>query len=388
MLHWTQQIGCWLGRVYSVCSTRLVELIHHVIRAIYGCFSKTSQEQQSPLPITRSNNIEEGNIKEQDNTPADASLLFSEENEEELEEEPNVDLSFFSSEEEQCLEQKEDLSPKKEEAMLALPETGSELFNLPKQTARFYQFSRYRRRYEKYPLKAWSETPKPSCIPTQTVASHEKKLDPVASKNQRIPKIIECGGQGNCQLLSILKGLEKQYMHLLKPIPFTAQKLRHMGVEFARQQIDQRGAYAQDILGYLDSDRQEYNSSLTHVIDLLEKEMAKNETALKHKTISPAQHAQQKKRLQEKYSKSITHVEKSLIHTDKEFLQHLEKDGFWCSTIHLFTLSILLELPIHVKQGAEGVKGHDVQEFNPTDSTKEPIHLYRTQSHYQYLFYS
>jgi len=76
-----------------------------------------------------------------------------------------------------------------------------------------------------------------------------------------------------------------------------------------------------------------------------------------------------------------------MIRTDAEFIKHLEKPGFACSTSHLFALSILLELPIFVHEQG-GVKGHDVQMFNPTNSIEKPIHLYRVaKMHYQYILF-
>jgi hypothetical protein len=170
-----------------------------------------------------------------------------------------------------------------------------------------------------------------------------------------------------------------------------ASKLRKMGVEFARKQIDTCGQYASEILGYIDSDRREYNRSF---IEPIEQNMRKDSEkikksfqAVKAKKLSNALYEMQKKEHKNKYKRILDKLKKTVLRTDEEFLNSAEKDGFHCSTLHLFALSILLKLPIYVKE-QQGVKNHDTQQFNPTQSTEPPIHLYRVGNlHYQYIFY-
>ena len=97
------------------------------------------------------------------------------------------------------------------------------------------------------------------------------------------PIYYDNAGKGNCQLLSILKGLELQYPELLKDHRkgqtgnLTAQKLRQMGVDFMREQLDTAGEYVEDVLGYLDSDRREFNRAQ---IDPVERNMQRDKAKI------------------------------------------------------------------------------------------------------------
>jgi hypothetical protein len=208
------------------------------------------------------------------------------------------------------------------------------------------------------------------------------------------PIIIEAGGGGDCQLLSILKGLEMQYPELMqheenqKVVKLTASKLREIGVAFAREQIDRCGIYAEAILGLVDSDRREYNEAVTSEVEQnLNNERANLEQDLSDKKINAEDYIKQRKKIEEKTSEIMQELENHLIDTDAEFLNYLEKEGFFCSTLHLFALSVKFKLPIYVREEA-GVPGHQIQMFNPTESKKDPIHLYRVRdNHYQLILY-
>lgn len=239
-----------------------------------------------------------------------------------------------------------------------------------------------------------SATTPSTAVPSKSPSSRSTTIKPSSPPKPK-PIIIDNEGKGNCQLLSILKGLEMQYPNLLeyeengKKTPLTAQKLREIGVEFIREQIDKCGPYVTEILGYVDTDRKEHNQA---EIDPIEKrmndELKKIESAFKNKKISKTVYENQKKAHQDKYSKIITYLEDNvIIKTDEEFLNRLAKDGFYCSTLHLFALSIKLDLPIHVHEQA-GVKNHNIQMFNPRESHKTPLHLYRVGNiHYKYILF-
>jgi hypothetical protein len=205
--------------------------------------------------------------------------------------------------------------------------------------------------------------------------------------------LIEAGGGGDCQLHAFLKGLEMQYPQLLKykennrQIILTSQKLRSLGVEFAREQIDHCGPYAEDVLAYLDADRKEYNSELVEPVKKQLKEDRVNlNQARKNRKITEADYKQKRQVLLDKYSKLISDLENKIIRTDEEFLKQLEQPGFYCSTLHLFALSAKLNVPIYVHH-EDGVEGNDVEMFNPLKSTLAPIHLYRAGRHYQLKLY-
>lgn len=204
-------------------------------------------------------------------------------------------------------------------------------------------------------------------------------------------KIIEVKADGNCLLLSVLKGLELQHPALMKyqkkeestDYKYTAQDLRLLGIEFVKHQIDKCDTFAQEVLGYLDTDRKEHNEAVeNHVNFSLEHELAKLATAFEEKKIKPEEYTQQVQEVKNKYQQL---KEKLRIHTDEAFLNCLVKNGFFCSTLHLFALSAHFQIPIHIHEQA-GVAQHNIQIFNPTQSAQEPIHLYRiNNNHYQFL---
>ena len=170
---------------------------------------------------------------------------------------------------------------------------------------------------------------------------------------------------------------------------YTHLDLRQMGVKFARDQVDKYGVFAEEILSYLDTDRKEHNlSAVTAVLEQFKEEKEKLDKAPKGKKRNPEVYDRQKKALALKYQRIDDNLEKNvLIKTDEEFLNRLEKEGFYCSTLHLFSLSFLLKVPIFVHE-QNGTPGHDIQQFNPADSKLDPVHLYRVgRCHYQLIMY-
>lgn len=205
--------------------------------------------------------------------------------------------------------------------------------------------------------------------------------------------VFELGAGGNCQLLCILKGIELQYPHLLKYtkegklVDYSVQDIRELGVKFARDQIDACGPFAEQVLGYVDSDRQEYNqANVQGVENRLKRELLKLKNAFDTKKIKVEEYAEQVQKTKNEYQQLMEQVKAKLtIHKDKDFLNNLEKKGFFCSTLHLFALSISFRIPIHVHE-KDGVTNHDIQIFNSHHSIQEPIHLYRVNNnHYQLL---
>lgn len=233
--------------------------------------------------------------------------------------------------------------------------------------------------------------PQPTTIPIATAKPLPAKPQPSSLKPK--PYFIECGGGGNCQLLSLSKGLEMLHPQIgkveanKKLIPYTALDLRQMGVKFARDQIDQCGRYANEILGYLDTDRKEHNESVLEAMQKARQgEEEALEKALKEKKILPDNYEKQKNALDQKYQKRTDLLKQSMhIQTDAEFLNRLEKNGFSCSTLHVYALSALLEVPILVHE-QDGIPGHDIQTFNPADSKLQEIHLCRVgKNHYKLM---
>jgi hypothetical protein len=230
--------------------------------------------------------------------------------------------------------------------------------------------------------------------------SSPKPSEPVSVKAPSQPTkkkatIIDAGGEGNCQLLSFLKGLEMQYPDLTKyqengvSVEFTAQKLRTVGVDFAREQIDKCGTYAEEVMGYADADRAEHNKVIGLQADSYQasfiKEKGDLDKLLKTKKIKQEQYQKQIQALRGKHLKLVEYLEASKISTDEEFFNRLQQNGFFCSSLHLFVLSVKFELPIYVHE-KNGIPGHDIQMFNPTGSEKSPIHLYRVGNmHYQLM---
>lgn len=209
-------------------------------------------------------------------------------------------------------------------------------------------------------------------------------------------EIKDCGGGGDCQLLSLLKGLKRKHPKLLeykkegKWVPYTDLDLREMGVRFAREQIDTKGPYYEEILGYLDTDRKEFNEDVVAKVKIdHHKELQKLDKDLKERKITDALYQKQRKALQTKYDKIEADVKANKViqnDDDVEFLNRLEKKGFYCSTLHLFTLSAKLKVPIFVHKG---IPGHNIDKFNPTESKLDPIHLlYLSWGHYQLIVYA
>lgn len=212
---------------------------------------------------------------------------------------------------------------------------------------------------------------------------------------QNGPLIIDCGGGGDCQLLSLLRGLDMQYSDLSfyekdsKKIPYTDLDLRKKGIEFARTQIETSGEYAETIKAYIDLDRKEYNEGEVASLKLqwtIEKE--KLQKKLKDTKMTQEEYKKQLALKTKEFEPFIEDLDTNIvIKTEEDFLDRLEKKGFSCATLHPFALSAEFNLPIHVHE-KNGIPGHDIQIFNPTESILNPIHLLRVRKgHYQLMIY-
>lgn len=275
--------------------------------------------------------------------------------------------------------------------------------------------SETRRRRNYKPLPEIPLSPHRDALKSQPLAAVDTSIQkplakptpprkPTPVPDDKGPLLIECGGKGDCQLLSILQGLEMQHHELLaqqrsklekyekdkKSFPYTEHDFRSMGVAFVREQLKSDTKHGQILSGYIDSDRKEYNDDLVGRVqyewDLARATLktAKAEGKLKGKA-----YHEELKLVREKYTKEADRVEKQRIRKKEEFLNRLEHDGFACSTVHLYALSCLLGVPIHVHGDKEG-KSSDpqLQKFNPAESTLAPIHLYGVdKGHYQLMLF-
>ncbi len=450
VLYLTQKISLWIGHVWSICILPY-KWIKHVVQTALACFSKMP-EQAPPFtpPATHNSKIPlDTPIASATQSPKKFTKQQLQEKMTENrmnatvdQEEPVPDLHdlFYGDQEEvsktplPASTQKSDLKLEPTNPTISSPvsllnsqaapilqgETphdqpvdakvkNLQLANVKVTEEPSLKFTRSRRQVKKpvhltqpalqpTPISVHSTLPalKPA---SQSIDSQLKpsQLQQTAHKavEETKPKYIDAGGGGNCQLLSILKGLEKQYPEILKQYKdlhkqtLDAQVLRKMGVVFIREQLEKRGPYVEDLIGYLDTDRKEYNQAMIEPVERsLNEEKNKIEAKFQNKTISQAIYIKTKQAHREKFMTKITQLKKKYVRTNNDFLNLLEKNGFQCSTLHLFALSIKLELPIHVHD-QYGVENHDIQYFNPTNSTKDPIHLYRKANmHYQYMEFS
>jgi hypothetical protein len=442
-IYWSQNMIYWAGRLWTLCSLSLLTLINQVTVAIVGHFTSSTDPSLNPSPHTPLNKRKfKKEDRAEDNTndeDLDLSFLYGFDELSNSKSSPLVPKALSPSPKaskkhgdeiidvtplpnelpkqvegtiEEILKDPDQKEELKSETKKEIEEEKGANSEQTSQPPRFTRFKRIRKKKselgdEPKPKTSTTDgTPSPATQPVEiapgkpvTLPANPKpkpvqKTEPVPTRPTVTPIYYDNAGKGNCQLLSILKGLEMQYPELLKDHRkgqtgnLTAQKLRQMGVDFLREQIDTFGEYAEDILGYLDSDRREFNRAQVYPVERsMQRDRAKIERSFKsHK--NEKLYEKQKKTHFEKYNKLINNLEKNVvITTDEEFLTRLEKDGFQCSTLHLYALSILLNVPIYVKE-QKGVKGHDLQMFNPTDSAEEPIHLYRVADrHYQYMFY-
>lgn len=392
--NWAKQVVSWLGRFCSFCSSSLMFLINKVKLSTSLFFT----QQTSPSP----------SIAIPSQPPLSASKSFkSEEDETVIEntceaDEANLSLSQLFEDQEAIDINTDGEQFKKEE----LKQREEDLLQVKKESpSKFTKFKRLRKRQqttiesietlslqirESFPvtenLNEETSTPTQDSPPVSAKPT-QPKLDPIYYDNK---------GGGNCQMLAILKGLEMQYPDRLKDLrksqddDLTAQQLRQMGVDFARTQIDSCGKYAELVLSYVDTDRKEFNRVyIDPVMKKKNEDLQTIETDYKTRKITKKVYEKRIKDYKTTHATTIAKLKNdTLIYSDELFLNALEKNGFYCSTLHLFALSILLQIPIYVKEQF-GVKDHDIQMFNPTQSESEPIHLYRVANqHYQYIFYA
>lgn len=393
--NFTQKVGYWLGHLWTICTSPLIQFIQQLVLSI---FNQSAHKTSPPLPPFPKNKIssiapKDVEVKEAVADTAivtDTAITGKSDNLVDPTKNPHDEVPASSTSNEPL--KTKTSSPK--EANPANPvgdkledKAGNKLENKEKveeKVKKVYHFTKFKRRHKLPEQKTDTQTKVVSSAPSKTGFTRA----PVPEKQKLQPIIIDNPGKGNCQLYAILKCMEKQYPILLKHQKnLTPQKLRQLGVDFARQQIDSCGPYASEILGYVDSDRKEYNHAQQSPLEFNRlRELTRIETALKNKRMTLINSEKQKKTLQTKYLEALAKVEKRLIKTDEDFLNRLEKDGFFCSTVHLFALSALLKLPIHVRD-QKGVKHFDVQMFNPTKSDQNPIHLLRANVHYKSIIY-
>ncbi len=384
------QIVQWLGRVWSTC----VQQLKAVIKCIKSCTClHLDKPKQLPKPIPKPKEKDELAILSEFPSlklspvrpvPPEPKSIKLEPLTDILYKEADFSLEGLFEESGRQIEQKptnstpliQEIETQKEKAMDQLSTAKEE--KKPEEPV----IPTFKRRYAKVSSKKDQTDHKLSSI--QSVLG--KSVSSIEGF-----KIIEVKADGNCLLLSILKGLELQYPALMKykkkedpaDYVYTGQDIRTLGVEFVKNQIDKCGSFAQEVLGYLDTDRKEHNEAVeNHVNFSLKHELAKLTTAFKDKKIKPTEYTQQVQEVKDKHQQL---KEKLMIQTDEEFLTCLAKNGFFCSTLHLFALSTHFQIPIHVHEQA-GVAQHNIQIFNPTQSEQEPIHLYRiNNNHYQFL---
>jgi len=267
----------------------------------------------------------------------------------------------------------------------------------------------------------------PRPFPAASVKQGTRRESLIASKQS--PCIIDVPGDGNCQLYSIIKGLELQYPEMLTIDNnlVTAQVLRQKGIEFIKQHLNEESPLSERCLGYIDSDRLEYNDDLMNKAGLyyksdlltIESAMQKDlkkinsnaslddasriiDVLLKDSpTTEMAKHLNKRfpnwgKRVGTHYSpliKKAARLDERLrqktqdelfIQSNEQFLELCGKDKFWCSTLHLFGLSGVLGLPLAVHH--EQWPNREPEIFNAANSELTPIHLLRVNdSHYKYM---
>jgi hypothetical protein len=422
----------WLGRLWSLClATPLLGLICRVIQISFRSFSKVSEQIPQPHHDLDTSKCKkkftwekEADGQKHQRTPDEIynlSPIFGEEEEgveqtaekippksEELadvqidhKEEEHSDPAIENGDRDKI---KDEITVESTPAPLSPDHPLMETNALPSDkteplttNSKFKNFKRHPetdqtgKKGQNNPLVAPKGTPKATSVGAQKTESEAKPA------NKPAYKLIECGSDGNCQLYTILKGIQVQHPELMQyeegdtKVTLNADKLRQIGVDFAREQIKNQGIYVEFVLGYLDADRLEYNDCIDPKNQReMRTETTQLEEAYKNKKVTQDQYNNESRAIKTKYSETIASLDKRSIKTHEELLQRLEdkKKKFWCSTTHLYALSIKLQVPIYVKDQL-GVMDHDIQKFNPTDSSKDPIYLYRVnRNHYKYMDFS
>lgn len=420
---WPQILVKWLGHLISYCTSNLTFVIQRVSYVANERFSpKEPQETadlveekdviEQSLPSPKDNKIGQ---KQTNDTEEDEAAIADTDSEaeaasKESADEPQNDQNQPPREAQKISEPLQDLKLKEEDPVLDLDEPlESEKIQpparkskeksanppiprrhyLPKEKEARSKDNPLPRKLAKPPAKA---QPKLPAVPSKGAV----KAKPEANKGKRAGapsaqdkfKVIDCGGSGDCQLLSLLEGLKRKHPKLAKDEKgklYEHLDLRRMGVNFAREQINAKGPYHERILGYLEIDREEFNEDVVaKVKNDLRVEMQRLDK--NREKIPNASYEKQKQALQLKFGKKEADVKKTLVIRDnEEYLKRLENKGFDCSTLHLFALSVLLEVPIYVHEKG-GAAGHDFQVFNPTASQLDPVRLLHLKGgHYQLI---
>lgn len=413
-LNWSQKTKYWLGRLCSFSFHSILALTNRVKQVVFHIFSKTSASNLSiptpTLPIksdTPPSSIKKLNKKIDQQIKEKKFVTFaiaphspeeSEANQKQLpNSKENVQEEDKLSNSKQSI-QGEDPPPDSKESVQEEDKPSDSKNNAVKRSkyTRFMRGPKLQNHHISTSNSSTSVT-QPSLNPIPKIPSssqaHSIKIPPTLASNPKPIQsdVVKNTGGGDCQLISILQGLERQYPEKNNELSLTVDKLRQMGVDFIRQQKDKYGGYSENSVGYLDSDLKEYNESLRiRIKQDQDNALEKIGKAFETKKITEISYEKQKKAHQEEYSKLMDDAQKSEIKTKEEFLNRLEKKGFYCSTLHLFALSIILEIPIYVHKELNPKKPRTPEMFNPSISSKAPIHLYydEVKQHYEYMLYS
>lgn len=436
--NWRQKICYWIGRLWSLCLFPL-DLTQRVVEAAYARFTKDSappthlktmtpisQKKPEPSPPKEFKKNEKTEAKNEEEETLDLSLLFPEEvtpvstqadipqvQKPAIHSSPSIPEQKRESEQEVENEEKTNTEELQEFNLPPLKQEGKRTAPHPSKdnpvdrvdvnrSIKFHNFKRLRRTKNKEIDKKEEKNPSAQPLLQSTKPKTPPPPPPPQKTALKTPRInqtserifIDNPGNGDCQLHSILKGLELQYPEKMKylekgkSMTLTHGKLRQLGIDFIHKQIDEHGEYEEEVLGYLDFDRKEYNEFEVNSLKIdMENSLKSIEKAHNNKEMKENVYQIQIKAHKKKYEKRVNDLEKMMIRNDEEFIKRLEKSGFSCSSSHLFALSNLLEVPIYVKEQG-GIKGHDTQMFNPKNSTSEPIYLYRVaKMHYQYILF-
>lgn len=437
---WPRILVKWLGHLVSFCTSKLTSLIQRVSGVANERFSPQEEKEtpdpaegeddlepispslgpvEQPLPLPKDDKIDENQITDVETHEAAPIAETDSETDpagKPPADDPQKDQNQQLPEAQKKAEPPQQIRPEGEDDILDLenlsknPEIPSDDQKLQQPVQkdeeapanqpvqhRHYQPKKKEQRRQNNPLPPKEvpkppaqAQPKPPAIPpkgvvkAEPVANKVKKTEAPLFKNKFEP--VECGGRGDCQLLSLLAGLKAKHPELAKDEKgklYEHKDLRQMGVKFAREVISKgKGPYYDDMLGYLDSDRKEFNEdTVSKVKNGLSVELKNLDKG--RKKISNASYEKKRKALQEKYDKQEVDAKANkVIHDDEEFLNRLEEEGFYCSTLHLFTLSILLKVPIYVHTNAVTPP----EMFNPTDSKLDPVDLlHLSVGHYKWL---
>lgn len=388
---WGTFFSKWIGRIWSVFSYPLVFLINRVSQVAAFVFHSTPAPEKPEADLTPNANP----LKSEEKNPVD-------ENEEV---EINISQLFDSTEFNPPAAAKapslDDKKVKKLEPStpILFPTSPASAAQSPSLTLK----EKHELRKEKRKQQLQEKRNQPSKTIQKKLSSPRlkrisnpqiKNISSPIKNNRKASKTeildLGVGAGGDCQPLCLLKGLELQYPNLYKHevegklVPYTVQDIRKIGADLAIEHVENNWDmdYGEEIHGYLDADRVEYNEPILRTLnDSLEKELAALKEQLGASKISEGEFTAQAQIINDKYKK----LEKTeTIDDNLVYLECLEKKGYYCSSLHLFAFSFFFEIPVHVHH-FDGTKNHDVEIFNPKNSKKAPIKLQRSGLHYKLI---